>query len=58
LRHQRHKLRRKNKLKAMEKTDKVEIMKSVKEIGQDEDSLSTFKFLIKQTFKFLIAFIT
>ena len=45
-------------MRAMEKTDKVEKRESIEEIDQNEDSLSTFKFLIKHTFNFLIAIIT
>ena len=55
LRYLRHKLRRKNKLKALEQNEAVN---SNKEIDQEEDSLSAFKFLVKNTFKFLITFTT
>ena len=52
LKQRKHKLRKKNKMKAIEKDDDLEIKDSIEEANHEEDSSSTVKFLIKTFLNF------
>ena len=58
LKQRKHKLRKKSKMKAIEKDDDLEITESIEETNHEGDSSSTVKFLIKNVFECLTLFIT
>merc|ERR1712030_64787 len=58
LKQRKYKLRKKNKMKAIEKNDDVETTESIEETNHEEDSSSTVKFLIKNIFECILTFIT
>ena len=51
-------LRKKNKLKVMERNEEVEDKETVEETVHDDNSSSTLRFLVTNTFSFLITIIT
>ena len=53
-----HKLRRRNKLRVMERNEEVEDKETAEETVHNDDSSSTLRFLVKHTFSFLITIIT